>query len=154
MVVGEAPGAAEERLGRPFVGPSGKLLEQALEHAGASREELYITNAYKIRPENNRNPTTDELVDHWFYLVDELTAVSPLVIMSLGNIALTTLTGEPGGITHRAGKEETIYNTSGEGIILIPNFHPAFVLRSKSYEGRFFEITKQFIDTLKGVTVA
>ncbi len=154
MVIGEAPGAAEDALGRPFVGPSGKLLDLALSYAGSSREAVYITNAYKLRPENNRNPTTEELAEHWPYLVDEFTAVSPLVIMTLGNVPLHFLTNDKGGITRRAGMEETVMNTNGEPITLIPNFHPAFVLRSKSYEDWFFANTVIFIDKMKGLQVA
>lgn len=144
MIVGEAPGATEEREGRPFVGPSGALLEEALEAAGTSRSKVYITNAYKIRPPGNRNPSEAELEAHRGLLEDELSAVSPLVIMTLGNVATGALTGFFNGITSRHGEEHQ-YRVGEEIIPVIPVFHPAYVLRYKSMKPQFFEDVATFV---------
>jgi uracil-DNA glycosylase family 4 len=64
MIIGEAPGETEDKLGRPFVGKAGKRLDEALIAAGLKRDEVYITNIYKFRPPNNRKPTPEEIVEH------------------------------------------------------------------------------------------
>lgn len=142
MIVGEAPGATEARLGRPFVGPSGNLLEEALNMAGANRAEVFITNAYKYRPDNNRNPTEDELDEHRLYLEDELSAVSPLGVLLLGAIATRAmLPDEYSGITKMRGK---VY--SGDEVDYYPTFHPAYVLRNPKAEPEFFGDVAEFVE--------
>src|SRR5687767_2789989 len=87
MIVGEAPGAEEAKQGRAFVGPSGKLLNMALEAADFSRELVYVTNTYKSRPPGNRNPTPTELEAHRSLFHKELKDVAPSVILALGRVA-------------------------------------------------------------------
>lgn len=140
MIIGEAPGAQEEREGRPFVGPSGALLEEALDAAGISRSKLYITNAYKLRPPGNRNPLESELEAHRAMLEAELSAVRPIAIMTLGNIPRGALTGEFTGVTLVHGQETPF----GEAI-LVPAFHPAYVLRNKNVKDTFFEDVELFV---------
>jgi uracil-DNA glycosylase family 4 len=90
MIIGEAPGETEDKLGRPFVGKAGKRLNEALIAAGLKRDEVYITNIYKFRPPNNRKPTLEEIVEHWPYLSIELDEVKPRFVLLLGNTALET----------------------------------------------------------------
>jgi uracil-DNA glycosylase len=102
MIIGEAPGAEEEQEGRPFVGKSGQLLQRALQDAGLNYEQVYITNVVKFRPEGNRTPTQEEILDGWPLLVDELQDVQPKYILLLGNTALYAFSGQ-GGINEAHG---------------------------------------------------
>ena len=141
MIIGEAPGAEEEKLGRPFVGASGRLLNEALEAAGAKRENFYITNVYKTRPPANRTPTDDELNDHFLYLDDEFRDVDPRKVLLLGGTAAREFYGdEYGGITRRRGKWEGLL----EGPHYLATFHPSYVLRGKGRE-EFFADVKEFV---------
>ena len=93
MIVGEAPGAEEEAQGVPFVGKSGQLLSNALQDAGINREACYITNVVKFRPEGNRTPTQEEIINGWPLLVDELWDVQPKYILLLGAVPLFAFSG-------------------------------------------------------------
>lgn len=93
MLVGEAPGADEERMNKPFVGAAGKILDNALRQAGISRDDVYITNVAKCRPPGNRKPTKDEMSACMSYLVEQIDEIEPRVIVPLGNTALEALTG-------------------------------------------------------------
>lgn len=88
MFVGEAPGATEDREGRPFVGKAGKLLDAVLESAELWREDVFITNIVKARPPDNRDPTPEEIEHYLPWLEVETTMVNPLVIVPLGRFAL------------------------------------------------------------------
>lgn len=121
-IVGEAPGEEEEKQGIPFVGASGKLLNEALEAAGLARSNVFITNAYKLRPEGNRTPTQDELDAHDEYLWTELESRPLRAVLALGNVALGALTGRPGGISKRRGTWEC------DGWVM-STWHPSYVLR-------------------------
>ena len=90
MIVGIAPGAKEVQEGKPFVGPAGDTLNEALSAAHASRRDFYITNVYKLKTEYNRNPTDDEIREHAECLLDELKKVRPHVILLLGDIPQRT----------------------------------------------------------------
>ena len=84
MLVGEAPGADEERLGKPFVGQAGQILDGCLDKAGLNRAEVYISNAVKCRPPGNRDPTKEELGACIRYLLEEIQTVKPKVIVCVG----------------------------------------------------------------------
>jgi uracil-DNA glycosylase len=144
MFVGEAPGAEEEKQGRPFVGPSGEELEAALNEAGIAREDVYITNAYKLRPPGNRNPTDEELYDHSQELWCEIADVQPALIVTLGNVPLGAITGERGGITRRRGRPVTVAG----GWTVFPAYHPAYVLRNlgTQVEQDFYNDIKTAVD--------
>jgi uracil-DNA glycosylase family 4 len=101
MIVGEGPGWNEDRQGTPFVGKAGAALNEMLCEAGFNREEIFITNAVKCRPPENRDPTAKELKACRQYLADELQTVRPRVVLAFGNHALRTLTGESGINKHR-----------------------------------------------------
>jgi DNA polymerase len=144
LILGEAPGAEEERLGRPFIGPSGRLLSEALAEAGLEEDELWITNVIKTRPPDNRTPTGQEVIDVLDELDFEISSVEPEVILALGNIALFALTGEDTGVTRRRGHWETAV-VAGAGIPVLPCMHPAFVRRNRpKYEDAFRRDVAQF----------
>lgn len=146
MIVGEAPGEQEELLGKPFVGPSGELLDEALVAAGLAREDVYVTNVYKLRPPNNDTPTDEQIESHLNMLMDEVNAVSPNVIMPLGNTALHTFRPDAPGISRVRGKVGRI----GPSLI-VPTYHPSFVLRIRgSAQDDFFSDVKLFVELMNG----
>jgi DNA polymerase len=131
MVIGEAPGAEEDVQGKPFVGRAGQLLTRMLQSVGWSRDEVYISNIVKCRPPGNRNPEPDEIASCEPFLLGQLGAIQPKVILALGNFAAQTLlkTKEP------IGKLRGRVHPSGS-IALVPTFHPAFLLRNPGPEYR------------------
>jgi DNA polymerase len=125
LVVGEGPGADEDRLGEPFVGRSGKLLDQlVLEEMGLTREQFYIANVVKCRPPDNRDPRPEEIAACNPWLEAQLDLIAPKVVLTLGNFAMRTLLQTKDGITKVRG---TSYPFRGG--LLIPTFHPAAILR-------------------------
>jgi len=129
MLIGEAPGREEDRKGIPFVGKAGKELDSMLSAAGIGIDEVFITNVVKCRPPGNRNPESLEMMKCNPYLVKQIQVISPKVIVLLGNIALSLVTGEPSGITKMRGK--TLEYMSYPAI---PTFHPAYVIRNPGSE--------------------
>ena len=124
VVVGEAPGAAEDREGRPFVGRSGRLLDALLADAGLARERVFITNVVKGRPPGNRDPTADEVAHSWPWLQAQIAAVAPRLVVPLGRHALRRFApalkiGEAHGRPAEAG-----------GLALFPLYHPAAALHN------------------------
>lgn len=125
MIIGEAPGQEEDRLGRPFVGRSGALLTKALQDDGLKREDVFITNVVKCRPPNNRTPTPDEIESYTTLLLQaEIKIVRPQVILLLGSVALQAVL-KMTGITKLRGTQ-----IKHEGSIVIPTYHPAYILRN------------------------
>jgi uracil-DNA glycosylase family 4 len=125
MFVGEAPGRDEDIQGIPFVGQAGKLLDNLLEHAGFSREEVFIANTLKCRPPDNRDPLQPELDNCREFLLAQIAIIKPAIIAPLGNFGLKTL------ITDRY----TIGQVHGtpvkkSGILFFPLYHPAAALRN------------------------
>jgi uracil-DNA glycosylase len=130
MFVGEAPGAEEDRQGKPFVGRAGKLLDQLLGEIGLNRkDDAFICNVLKSRPPGNRDPQPDEIEACRPYLETQIALIEPLVICTLGNFATKLLTGSQVGITRqRGGPQER--ELGGRPVTLYPLFHPAAALRT------------------------
>ena len=131
MFVGEAPGAQEDRVGLPFVGPAGKLLEQLLGEIGLERKDVFINNTLMCRPPGNRDPLPDEIEECKPFLMKRIELIEPKVICTLGNYATKLLTGSPQGITRVHGEPQP-REVAGRIVILYPLFHPAAALRSTS----------------------
>ena len=131
VFVGEGPGAEEDRTGRPFVGRAGELLTKIIESVGFRREDVYICNIVKCRPPNNRDPLLDEVATCRPYLEQQLLMIRPLVIVSLGKPASSTLLGRNIAITKTRGIWQ-----DWNGIPLMPTFHPAYLLRNYTRETR------------------
>lgn len=125
VFVGEAPGAEEDRTGRPFVGRSGKLLTKIIEAMGYARAEVYICNVLKSRPPANRNPLPDEVAACSPFLHEQLAVMKPKAICALGGPASQTLLDTKEGITRLRGRFFWY-----RGIPLMPTFHPAYLLRN------------------------
>ncbi len=126
MLVGEAPGAEEDKQGRPFVGRSGRLLTMLLSEVGISREEnLFITNTVKCRPPENRNPSVNESRACKCYLERQIKQCSPRVIITVGNCALKYFVEKNEGISKLHGTF-----LKNENYIIFPVYHPAALLRN------------------------
>ena len=131
MIVGEAPGKDEDEQGEPFVGRSGKLLDQVmLEELGVTRDSIYIANTVLCRPPGNRDPSPAEISACGWWLDAKLDVIAPKVVVTLGNFATKVLLfGDPNakdGITKLRGRTYPWRN----GAVLVPTFHPSAVLRS------------------------
>jgi len=127
MIIGEAPGADEDRQGEPFVGKAGQLLNEMLRAAGFARSDVYIANILKCRPPNNRDPRPEEVADCAGYLRQQVEMVAPKLILAVGRIAAQNL-------LHR---EEPVGRLRGEvhrldplGVPVVVTYHPAYLLRS------------------------
>ena len=126
MLIGEAPGAREDDLGIPFVGPAGKFLDELLAGIGLSREAVYIANVVKCRPPGNRDPEPNEIEACADYLDRQIAMVDPRVIVTLGRFSMARWF--PGqAITRIHGKA-----TRAEGRMIVPMYHPAAALHNGS----------------------
>lgn len=125
VVVGEAPGGEEDRLGEPFVGPAGKLLDLMLLSVGFPREKVYICNVLKCRPPNNRDPQQDEMEACSPYLHRQLDLIAPKALLAVGRFAAQLLTGSEKSIGVLRGRVHVYRGTP-----VVATFHPAFLLRS------------------------
>ena len=128
LLLGEAPGASEDRAGEPFVGAAGRLLSRMLEEAGLERSEVYITNVVACRPPKNRTPRVSEVKAHSPWLDEQLRLVRPEVVVTLGRVALTYFIPNA-RITELSGKPQKV-EWRGVELRLLPLFHPAAALRS------------------------
>ena len=129
MLIGEAPGKKEDELGRPFVGRSGELLTRTLHSLGVERKNVFITNVVKCRPPNNRTPTPEEVLFYKkYFLIPEIRIIHPKVIVAVGSTSLKALLEDiPTSISKARG---LLYKKSD--IIIIPTYHPAYILRNPS----------------------
>jgi len=143
MFVGEAPGADEDAQARPFVGRAGQLLTKIIEAIGMKREEVLIGNVNRCRPPGNRAPMPDEVAACKPFLLREIAAVQPEVIVVLGNTATKNLLDTREGITRLRGNFQDY-----EGIRVMPTFHPAYLLRDPSKKRETWEDLKKVRDYL------
>ncbi len=129
MFVGEGPGRDEDLAGEPFVGRSGKLLDQLMaEELGLDRTACYIANVVKCRPPGNRDPKPDEIEACRPYLEQQLRLIEPRVVITLGNFATKLLLDTTEGIRRLRGHSYP-FELAGAGSHLVPTFHPAAALR-------------------------
>jgi uracil-DNA glycosylase len=129
MLIGEAPGAEEDRLGKPFVGQSGKLLDKMLATIGLQRSSVYITNVIYWRPPGNRSPTQVEIAACQPFLERQIELLKPKIIVFLGGIAARGLLGVKEGVTKLRGRLFVYTPADGTRIPAMVTFHPAFLLR-------------------------
>jgi len=127
VLVGEAPGAREDARGIPFVGAAGKLLDAMLERIRLSREDIYIANVLKCRPPGNRDPRPEEIETCIPFLWDQLDAIRPRVVGTLGNFAARVLLQTREGVTRLRGRTFDV-----RGWTVVPMYHPAAALHNGS----------------------
>ena len=133
MIIGEAPGAEEDKKGLPFVGSAGKLLDKMLLSIKKDRTDCYITNIVNWRPPGNRTPTTEEIAICKPFVEKQIKLVSPKVIVLVGGVAAKTMLNKEEGITRIRGKWYSIVSPDTEDeIATIATFHPAYLLRQPS----------------------
>jgi uracil-DNA glycosylase family 4 len=138
MFVGEAPGADEDIQGEPFVGRAGQLLTKIIEAIGLKREDVYIANVLKCRPPGNRNPEPDEVEQCEPFLLRQIDVIRPKVIVALGKFAAQCLLKTNDPITRLRGREYKYRNA-----ILMPTYHPAYLLRTPSAKREVWEDMKR-----------
>ena len=134
MLVGEAPGAEEDRRGEPFVGRAGKLLDEILRAVGLGRESVYITNTVKCRPPGNRDPAPAEMGACRAYLDRQIELVDPDVIVAIGKVAAQNLLGSDAPVGRMRGRPHAL-----GGIPLVVTYHPAYLLRSPAQKRLVWE---------------
>ena len=127
MIIGEAPGAEEDRRGEPFVGRAGKLLDEMLRALGLSRERVFIANILKCRPPNNRDPAKDEAAQCRGYLDRQIALVQPKIVLAVGRIAAQQLLDSDAPVGRLRGM---VHELAPFGVPLVVTYHPAYLLRS------------------------
>ena len=137
LFIGEAPGFHEDRLGRPFVGRGGQLLDDCIKSIGWRREDVYITNIVKRRPPENRDPSPEEIEAYKPYLTRQIEIISPRAIVPLGRFAMSYFLPQ-GKITRDQGKSFLV-----DGRMIIPMLHPAAALRSTDMMNQLRESFKK-----------
>jgi len=150
MFIGEAPGADEDRTGRPFVGRAGQLLEKMIGAMGLTREQVYIANVLKTRPPNNATPTGEECQACSPYLFEQVAIIRPDVIVTLGLPASRTVLASDQSMSSMRGRwasfryvppllgslSEAGVAAAGLAVPVMPTYHPAFLLRQYTEENR------------------
>ena len=126
LLIGEAPGAEEDRLGEPFVGQAGRLLDNMLAAIGLARgENVYIANVLKCRPPGNRNPEPEEVDRCTPFLLRQIALIQPKIIVAMGRFAAQTLLGSDATIASLRGRVHRY-----AGVPLVVTYHPAYLLRN------------------------
>jgi len=150
MFIGEAPGANEAKQGRPFVGASGKFLNELLESVGIKREDVYITNIVKDRPQDNRDPTPSEIELYAPFLDRQIDIIQPKVIATLGRFSMNYVMQRLGldfeiePISKAHGKSYVAETSYGK-VHIVPQYHPAVAL----YNGSMREVLKKDFEIMK-----
>ena len=127
LVIGEAPGADEDRQGEPFVGRAGQLLTEMLFAIGLQRDDVFICNILKCRPPGNRNPSTEEVDFCHAYLKRQIDLIDPRLILAVGGVAANSLLGLNEKVGVLRGK---VHAWGAQEIPLVVTYHPAYLLRS------------------------
>ncbi len=144
VFVGEGPGADEDAKGEPFVGDAGRMLNRIITAMGLKREEVYICNVVKCRPPGNRNPEADEITACSPFLLRQITAVKPDVIVALGKFASQTLLETKEPISKLRGKFRDFH-----GVPLMPTYHPSYLLRTGGNSDSFWDVWEDMVQVLR-----
>jgi len=155
VVVGEAPGAEEDRTGRPFVGPSGQLLDRVLAKGGLPRERVYICNVIKRRPPGNRDPSPEEVQASLPWLHAQILLLQPKVLLAVGKVAANTLAATedlPIGALRERKNLIFEHTKLPQPIPVVATYHPAYILRSLEHGSR--ELEKFARDIKKAIRIS
>ena len=150
LVIGEAPGADEDRQGEPFVGPAGQLLNQMLFAIGLHREQVFISNILKCRPPGNRDSHVNETLHCEPFLRRQIELIQPKVILSVGRIPAHNLLKCDTPVGHLRGQ---IHHYGEQNIPLIVTCHPAYLLRSPDQKGKSWQDLQLALQTLRKLSV-
>jgi DNA polymerase len=146
LVIGEAPGAEEDRQGEPFVGRAGQLLNAMLRAIGLPRESVYIANVLKSRPPGNRDPRPEEVAACLPYLMRQVALIEPRIILAVGRIAAQNLLGTDEPLGRLRGR---VHRFGASGVPLVVTYHPAYLLRSPGEKRKAWEDLKFARETLR-----
>ena len=147
LIIGEAPGADEDRQGEPFVGRAGQLLTEMLKAAGYQRSEVFITNILKCRPPRNRDPLPGEVACCHDYLQRQITLIGPRLILAVGRIAAHNLLQTETPIGRLRGR---VHRYGAAGIPLVVTYHPAYLLRSPLEKRKSWEDLQLALQVIRG----
>ena len=148
MIIGEAPGAEEDRRGEPFVGRAGKLLDEMLRAVGLDRGTVFITNILKCRPPGNRDPAADEAAACRDYLERQIEMIKPRLVLAVGRIAAQQLLHTDSPLGRLRGRAHSLHNGQ---VPLVVTYHPAYLLRSPSQKRKVWEdlcLARQIVQEL------
>jgi len=147
MLIGEAPGAEEDRLGDPFVGQAGKLLDNMLAAIGLSRRQnVYIANVLKCRPPGNRNPAPEEVEQCTPYLLRQIELIRPRLIVALGKTAASNLLRTEASLGSLRGRLHDFHGTP-----VLVTYHPAYLLRNLPDKAKSWEDLCMAVDTMQAL---
>jgi uracil-DNA glycosylase family 4 len=149
MLVGEAPGADEDRIGKPFMGRSGQLLDRMLATIGLDRSQVYVANIVPWRPPGNRTPTPQEIAICKPFIARQIELASPELLLCLGGPAAQNLLGIKEGILRTRGRWFAYKTEDGREIRALPTLHPAYLLRQplqKRLGWRDFQALRRALD--------
>lgn len=141
VLIGEAPGGDEDRLGEPFVGRAGKLLSVGLAEIGITRDMVFITNVVKYRPPNNRKPTDEEIHMHFPILNREVEIIQPVAVLLLGGTALKAVTGS----THISSSRGKALDSPWDTLVMA-TYHPSYVNYGGMKRQEWFEEVEKFFE--------
>ncbi len=144
VFVGEAPGRDEDLKGEPFVGEAGQLLNRIITRMGLARGDVYICNVLKCRPPGNRNPEPAEIEQCGPFMLRQVKAIAPEVVVALGTFAAQTLLGTKAPISKLRGHFHDYH-----GIPLMPTFHPSFLLHNKKDTSKFWDVWDDMVKVLE-----
>lgn len=149
MLIGEAPGADEDRIGLPFVGRSGRLLEKMLLSIGLKRDDVYITNVVMWRPPGNRTPTDAEVAICLPFLKRQIDLVAPDIIVFLGASAANALLDNKDSVSKMRGRFMDYVTADKKEICALATFHPAFLLRNTAQKAKSWSDFLRILKKLK-----
>jgi len=148
MIIGEAPGAEEDRRGEPFVGRAGKLLDEMLRAVGLDRGTVFITNILKCRPPGNRDPAADEAAACRDHLERQIEMIKPRLVLAVGRIAAQQLLHTDSPLGRLRGRAHSLNNGQ---VPLVVTYHPAYLLRSPAQKRKVWEdlcLARQIVQEL------
>lgn len=154
LIIGEAPGAQEDRQGLPFVGPAGQLLDRMLATIGCSRQHnVYITNICKFRPPGNRDPDADEIAADWPVLERQIELMNPGMVVAVGRVSAQTLLGRTDSLGSMRGQ---VHQYPRRNLPVVVTYHPAYLLRTPQAKAKSWVDLKRIAgmleDTRKAVS--
>lgn len=147
VFIGEAPGKNEDEQGMPFVGASGKFLNEMLAHVGLQRDDTYITNIVKYRPPNNRDPLVGEKKAFWPYLVAQLDIIQPKVIVTLGRHSMQYFL--PGVVIGDIHGQPQHIQLGERQVTIVPLYHPAAALYNGSLRATLMSDFARVVEYIK-----
>ncbi|MBV2091437.1 MAG: uracil-DNA glycosylase [Candidatus Thiodiazotropha sp. (ex Ctena orbiculata)] len=149
LIIGEAPGADEDRQGEPFVGRAGQLLNAMLLAMGFKREAVFIANIVKCRPPDNRDPAAEEASACQDYLLRQIALIQPKLILSVGRVSAQNLLETDIAVGKLRGR---VHSFGGTNIPLVVTYHPAYLLRSPEQKGKAWQDLQLALSVLGSVS--